>query len=74
MNLFVGKIVSVRQSGSGRWGAVSVRGACAEVALDLVPQAQPGDSVLLHAGVALALMTEESATQSETGEEERSCV
>jgi hydrogenase maturation factor len=31
-----------------------VRGALIEVALDLVPEAEAGDSVLVQAGVALA--------------------
>jgi hydrogenase maturation factor len=39
-------------------GRVSVRGARVEVALDLVPDAGPGDAVLVHAGVALAIVRE----------------
>jgi hydrogenase maturation factor len=69
MNLYVGRIVSVHQGGASRWGAVSVRGARAEVALDLVPGAQPGDSVLVHAGVALALLQgEETGAENEEGQ------
>jgi hydrogenase maturation factor len=38
---------------------VSVRGAQVEVALDFVPEARAGDSVLVHAGVALSLLRDE---------------
>ena len=59
MNLFVGEIVELREDAAGRAALVCVRGARVEVALDLVPAAQVGDSVLIHAGVALARLGEE---------------
>jgi len=59
MNLFVGCVVSVRETEAGRRGVVSVRGARVEVALDFVPEASVGDSVLIHAGVALSRMTDD---------------
>ena len=73
MNLLVGKVVSIWAGGQGRSATVSVRGVLAEIALDLVPRAQVGDSVLIHAGVALACMepTDERQTWSKEG---RSCV
>jgi hydrogenase maturation factor len=40
---------------------VSVRGAMVEVALDLVPEAGEGDTVLVHAGVALSIVREDEA-------------
>jgi len=39
-------------------GRVSVRGATVEVVLDLVPAAGVGDTVLVHAGVALSTLRE----------------
>jgi hydrogenase maturation factor len=51
-----GRVLEVREAPHGRVGRVSVRGARVEVALDLVPDAGPGDAVLVHAGVALALV------------------
>jgi hydrogenase maturation factor len=59
VNLAVGEVVVIRDAGGGRSASVSVRGARAEVALDLVPEARVGDTVLVHAGVALALLRPE---------------
>ncbi len=53
---FAGRLVALCDSPDGRSGRVSVRGAQVEVALDLVPEATEGDSVLVQAGVALALL------------------
>lgn len=61
----VGRLVALEAGGSGR---ISVRGALMAVALDLVPQARVGDSVLVQAGVALALVREGEATGDERGE------
>ena len=68
MNLFVGRIREIRDNAAERGGQVDVRGARIEVALDLVPEARIGDSVLVHAGVALSVLrgedddTEERST------------
>jgi hydrogenase maturation factor len=51
------RVVEVRESPEGRRGRVSVRGARTEVSLDLVPEAREGDTVVVHAGVALSLVT-----------------
>ena len=52
----VGEVVDLREGLDGR---VSVRGALVEVAFDLLPDARVGDTVLFHAGVALARLREE---------------
>jgi hydrogenase maturation factor len=54
--VFVGRVVEVHEEPNGRVGRVSVRGARTNVVLDLVPEARAGDTVLVHAGVALALV------------------
>lgn len=54
------RLVEVRTTAEGRVGRVSVRGARTEVALDLVPGARPGDTVLVQAGVALSLVRGEA--------------
>jgi hydrogenase maturation factor len=54
--VFTGRVLSVDEGPGGRTGRVSVRGAQIEVSLDLVPEAGVGDSVLVHAGVALSLV------------------
>jgi hydrogenase maturation factor len=54
--VYAGRLVELAEGPDGRTGRVSVRGARASVVLDLVPEARAGDTVLIHAGVALALM------------------
>ena len=58
--VFTGQLVELREGPEGRVGCVSVRGARVEVALDFVPEARPGDTVLVHAGVVLSLMRSET--------------
>ena len=55
----VGRVVELREGPAGSEGRVSVRGALVEVAFDLLPDARVGDTVLFHAGVALARLQEE---------------
>ncbi len=59
--VLTGRLVAVRDGPEGRQGRVSVRGAEIEVALDLVAGAEVGQSVLVHAGVALALVRGDEA-------------
>jgi hydrogenase expression/formation protein HypC len=51
------RVVTVR--GTAARCAERDGGACADVALDFVPDARPGDLVLVHAGVALAKLAAE---------------
>jgi hydrogenase maturation factor len=69
MNIFVGEVRSIQLADGGRRASVDVRGARLEVALDLVPAARVGDSVLVHAGVALSVLREDTSS-----EQEASCV
>lgn len=55
-HVYTARVVEVREAPGGLVGRVSVRGARAEVALDLVPEARAGDAVLVHAGVALTIV------------------
>lgn len=48
----------------GDWGEVQSGGARLRVALHFVPEAGPGDWVLLHAGAAIAVLDEEEARES----------
>ncbi len=43
---------------------VDILGVTREVALDLTPQAQVGDFVLVHAGFAIEVVNEEDAQQT----------
>ena len=64
--VYAARVLALSEGPDGRVGRVSVRGARREVALDLVPEAAPGDTVLVHAGVALSLLRDDA----EAGREE----
>jgi hydrogenase maturation factor len=64
-SVFCGQLTEVRAGAEGRVGRVSVRGARTEVALDLVPEAREGDTVLVHAGVALSVLREGTGDAAE---------
>jgi hydrogenase maturation factor len=61
-HVFTARVASTRPGPQGRLGRVSVGGARVEVALDLVPEAGEGDTVLVHAGVALAVVRDAAVT------------
>jgi hydrogenase maturation factor len=63
--VFTGRLVALEDAPEGRRGRVSVRGARLEVALDLVPEAKAGDTVLVHAGVALSLVRDDVEAQGD---------
>ncbi len=67
MNLVYAEVVSVRSEGGTRLGKVRVRGALSSVPLDLVADAQPGDTILVCDGVALAKVNEQSEQSSIVG-------
>jgi len=58
-----GRITEV-QDGLMRMGTVDFDGSTLEVCLAYVPEAQPGDYVLVHAGFALARLDEEQAAET----------
>ncbi len=66
--VYAGRIVALRDGPEGRTGRLSVRGARREVVLDLVPEAELGDTVLVHAGVALSLLSDSDGMQGEAGD------
>jgi len=49
---------------SDRMALVDILGIKREVALDLTPRAQTGDYVLVHAGYAIEIVSEESARET----------
>lgn len=61
-----GKIVSVTGSPDKifRHGKVSFGGISKEVNLSMVPEAVPGDYVLVHVGVAISRIDEEEAQKT----------
>jgi hydrogenase expression/formation protein HypC len=47
-----------------RTGKVSFDGILKEVSLTLVPEAQPGDYVLVHVGAAISIVDEKEARET----------
>ena len=56
-----GEIVSIEESDGQRVANVSFGGAMQEVSLDLVPDAQVGDYVIVHVGFALSKIDADEA-------------
>jgi hydrogenase maturation factor len=67
MNLVYAEVASVCSANGARLGKVRVRGALSTVPLHLVPEAQPGDTVLICDGVAIGKVHEESEQSSILG-------
>jgi hydrogenase expression/formation protein HypC len=69
------KLLTLHQEGDQvfRTGKVSFGGNSLTISLALLPEAEPGDYVLVHAGVAISLISEKEAQEvfkflSDTGE------
>ena len=58
-----GRVVSRREQGGTLMATVDFRGALHEVCLECVPEAGPGDWVLVHLGLALDLLDEQAALE-----------
>jgi hydrogenase expression/formation protein HypC len=58
-----GRITAV-EDGMVRMGTVDFDGSSLEVCLAYVPEAAPGDYVLVHAGFALSQLDEEQAAKT----------
>ncbi len=58
-----GRITAV-EDGMVRMGTVDFDGSSLEVCLAYVPEAMPGDYVLVHAGFALTTLDEEQAAKT----------
>ena len=59
-----GKILEAVDVGSSRIAKVQFGGVSRQVYLDLVPEAQPGDYVLVHVGFAISRLEEEEAQRT----------
>lgn len=55
--------ISAQLDDTFRTGKVSFGGICKEVNLRMVPDALPGDYVLVHVGVAISKVDEEEAAK-----------
>ncbi len=56
-----GKLTHVDEDGLLRQGTVDFDGVTREVCLAYVPEAQPGDYVLVHVGFAISTLDEQEA-------------
>jgi hydrogenase expression/formation protein HypC len=59
-----GKIIVTMEENCSRMGRVQFGGISRLVSLDLVPEAQPGDYVLVHVGYAISRMDTEEAERT----------
>jgi len=59
-----GKIVEALDVGSSRIAKVQFGGVSRQVYLDFVPEAQPGDYVLVHVGFAISRVEPEEALRT----------
>jgi hydrogenase expression/formation protein HypC len=59
-----GKVVSREDVGGQILGRVDFSGITREAWLDLVPETQPGDYVLVHVGFAISRLDEEEARRT----------
>ena len=74
-----GKVLEINTTGSPLMGKVSFGGIKKEICLDLVPEVQVGNYVIVHVGFAISVMDEEEAQETLTlieqmgalGDEER---
>jgi len=59
-----GRITEIVETNGLRMGLIDFSGMVKEICLEYVPEAEPGDYVLVHAGFALSLLDEAEANQS----------
>ena len=59
-----GKILSAEDLGVARTGRVQFGGIVRQVRLDFVPEAAPGDYVIVHVGFAISKVDEAEAQRS----------
>ena len=59
-----GKVISVDGNGPLRIGRVSFSGIEREIGLAFVPEAKPGDYVIVHVGHAISVLDEDAAERT----------
>ncbi|MGB3850843.1 MAG: HypC/HybG/HupF family hydrogenase formation chaperone [Tunicatimonas sp.] len=58
------KSISYQYDGTVRMASVQFGGIAKDASLEMVPQAQEGDYVLVHVGVAISVIDEKEAQES----------
>jgi len=59
-----GKIISIEGKALTRTGAIEFGAVIREASLAFVPEANEGDYVIVHAGVAISILNEEEAQRT----------
>ena len=59
-----GLIVEVSELGDNRMGTVQFAGIARQICLDFVPEANPGDYVIVHVGFAITRVDAEEARRT----------
>ena len=59
-----GKVVSIEESNGLRFGRIEFGGIVRQASLDFVPQAQVGDDVIVHVGLAIRRVDAEEAERT----------
>jgi len=60
-----GKVLTVEENAQGMiMGTVSFAGVNKEICLAYVPEAKPGDYVIVHAGFAISIVNEQEAEET----------
>lgn len=60
-----GKVLTVEENAQGMaMGTVSFAGVNKEICLACVPEAKPGDYVIVHAGFAISIINEQEAEET----------
>lgn len=59
-----GKLTEIYQKNELRMARIDFGGIAKEICLEFLPEAEPGDYALVHAGFAISLMNETEARES----------
>ena len=61
-----GKILSIYTSGTLKMAKIDFGGVTRDACIETIPEAQVGDYTIIHAGMALNLLSEEEANETLT--------
>lgn len=59
-----GKIISIYEEQGTRMAKIDFGGVTREACVEVIPEAQPGDWTIIHAGFALNLLSEDEARET----------
>lgn len=59
-----GKIITIYEDHGTKMAKIDFGGVSREACIEVIPDAQPGDWTIVHAGFALSLLSEEEANET----------